>query len=192
MFVFSEEKIEIYTGPEISINVEIRSKGKTIKLVVDEKTKTNSVKDSYSRYIFNTINATNCPCPGDSRHISTEYYLQSVFIDPESFGHKYDMDYTLRFYENYSEKRGGIDYYFPYGWKRYGLNLNYFQYKEGDNLDWLTMTNHSCEWAVLYHGTKKDCLNKIVPVKEKNKKLIHPQLNKGPAQFFQKKKSALM
>jgi hypothetical protein len=99
----------------------------------------------------------------------------------KTFDHRYDMDYTSTHYKDYKEKRGQKDYYFPFGWKRFGLNLkDYFHYYQGDNLNWLTMTNHDDEWSVAYHGTKQEFVEPIIMDKSG-----HPYLKTGYRQAFE-------
>jgi hypothetical protein len=90
------------------------------------------------------------------------------------------MDYSSIGYKNYKAKRGKEDYYFPFGWERIGLNLkDYFHYYQGDNLNWLTMTNHDDEWSVAFHGTKQHSLSSII-----NDSSGHPSLKPGPVQVY--------
>ena len=49
------------------------------------------------------------------------------------------------------EKRGGKDYFPPYGWIGHGLRV-LDKYDEGDNT-WIGMNNSNGEWCVAYHGT---------------------------------------
>ena len=76
------------------------------------------------------------------------YFKQMNFsedlMDPlrgnmENWGHK--------------DKRGGLDYFPPVGWKGYGLKV-IGKYKGGE--DWLAMNGNSGEWAVAYHGLRGD------------------------------------
>ena len=48
------------------------------------------------------------------------------------------------------EKRGGLDYIPPEGWKGFGLKVNN-KYDNGNN-DWLACNGNINEWAVAYHG----------------------------------------
>lgn len=50
------------------------------------------------------------------------------------------------------EKRGGLDYYQPKGWKRMGLKVS--KLYDGGNDDWLAMNGNRNEWAVAFHGTQ--------------------------------------
>ncbi len=62
-----------------------------------------------------------------------------------------DNDFTN--WPQEKDKRGNLDYFFPKGWKRYGLNVKNKNYDHG-NMDWLSMNNGPKEWAVAYHGTE--------------------------------------
>jgi len=57
------------------------------------------------------------------------------------------------------ERRGGVLYRVPAGWKRFGLNVT-GRYKDGDQ--WLGSDGKPGEWAVAYHGTKFDVVPKIL------------------------------
>ena len=48
------------------------------------------------------------------------------------------------------EKRGGLDYFSPKGWKGFGLKV-LDKYDNGNN-DWLACNGNKNEWAVAYHG----------------------------------------
>lgn len=135
---------------------------------------------SYAIIDTNSVNGKNIEGPAGSKHISTQQIIQSILINEDIFNHNYDMDYTSAIYSNgYKEKRGKEDYYFPYGWSRCGLNLkDYFNYNQGDKLNWLTMTNHDDEWSVAFHGTSLDSLRKII-----NDSSGHPKLIQGPRQL---------
>ena len=57
-------------------------------------------------------------------------------------------------------KRGGFDYYPPYGWIGIGLNVK-GKYDNGNN-DWISNGNKN-EWAIAYHGIKNEnCLRYII------------------------------
>mmetsp|Transcript_135572 Transcript_135572/g.234582 ORF Transcript_135572/g.234582 Transcript_135572/m.234582 type:complete len:400 (+) Transcript_135572:81-1280(+) len=47
------------------------------------------------------------------------------------------------------ERRGGVLYRAPYGWKRFALNVK----KPGEDEAWMGMSGRPGEWAVAYHGT---------------------------------------
>lgn len=53
-----------------------------------------------------------------------------------------------------------MDYFFPKGWKRFGLNVMNKNY-DGGKMDWFGMNNGPNEWAVAYHGTKFEFLKSI-------------------------------
>ena len=119
--------------------------------------------------------------PLGSKYCEIKEVNKSILINPEDFfDHRYDMDYTSDYYKNRLQQRGKENYYFPYGWKRIGLNLtDYFSYYNGDNLNWLTMTNHEDEWSVAYHGTKTESLKSIIP-----HEALHPILKGGVRQAY--------
>jgi len=57
------------------------------------------------------------------------------------------------------ERRGGVLYRTPAGWKRFALDVR----KYGDDMTWLGMTSGgNGEWAVAYHGTSMDVVPLIV------------------------------
>ena len=50
------------------------------------------------------------------------------------------------------QKRGGLEYHQPKGWKRFGLKVK-GNFDQGDDA-WLAMDGNNKEWAVGFHGTK--------------------------------------
>ena len=52
------------------------------------------------------------------------------------------------------EKRGSKEYFPPYGWEGYALNVT-GKYDKGNNT-WLGMSNKEDEWCVAYHGIGRD------------------------------------
>jgi hypothetical protein len=118
--------------------------------------------------------------PCGSQHVETQKVNQSILISEDMLDRRYDMDYTSNRYKGYKEKRGKEDYYFPFGWKRIGLNLkDYFHYYQGDDLNWLTMDNHDDEWSVAYHGTKLKFVVSIIMDSSG-----HPNLRPGRRQAY--------
>ena len=93
-------------------------------------------------------------------------------ISSDFFDSTGDRDYTS--WSDEKDKRGGLDYYFPKGWNRFGLNVKKKNY-DGGRMDWLSMDNSPNEWAVAYHGTKFIALNPI----------IKGNLRAGSAQAFE-------
>jgi hypothetical protein len=61
------------------------------------------------------------------------------------------MEWSVKDYGTKVEKRGNRDYFFPAGFKGYGLKVSK-KYDRGDDT-WLGMANKPKEWGVLYHGT---------------------------------------
>ena len=57
-----------------------------------------------------------------------------------------------------TERRGGVLYRPPAGWKRFALRVK-GKYDGGDD-GWLKMDGGPSEWAVAYHGTAM----KVVPL----------------------------
>ena len=99
----------------------------------------------------------------------------------DSRGNRYDnfVDYeeanksrdTYDSFDNYEVKnkgkRGGYDYYPPYGWKGFGLSV-LGKYDNGND-DWIASNGNKNEWAVAYHGIGsknafklEDAVNNIV------------------------------
>ena len=58
----------------------------------------------------------------------------------------------------WKEKRGGFNYFPPYGWIGFGLNIK-GKYDKGNN-DWLAKNGNKNEWAVAYHGLGNKRQNK--------------------------------
>ena len=58
------------------------------------------------------------------------------------------------------ERRGGKEYFPPYGWKGYALNVS-GKYDNGDNT-WLGMSNIYGEWCVAYHGLCNGVINQKI------------------------------
>ena len=69
----------------------------------------------------------------------------------------------------YIDKRSGLDYFPPEGWKGYGLNV-IGKYDDGED-DWLAMNGNSGEWAVAYHGLRGEHIgeNSLTITKEEFK-----------------------
>jgi hypothetical protein len=75
------------------------------------------------------------------------------------------------------EKRGGVNYAIPKGWKRFACRV---KNKYGDDNKWLRLDGGEGEWAVAYHGTTSDAL---VPI-------IDGGLKAGSAQAYKTNKDA--
>jgi len=56
------------------------------------------------------------------------------------------------------ERRGGVLYRPPYGWKRFALDVS----KYGEDSTWMGMRGEPGEWAVAYHGTAMDIIPLII------------------------------
>ena len=86
------------------------------------------------------------------REINVSQLFQQFQITYNMLDAKGNMDYTK--WTKEKELRGNMDYFFPIGTRRVGLNVS----KKYDNKDdlWLGMENKKGEWAVAFHGTAKD------------------------------------
>lgn len=86
------------------------------------------------------------------REINVSQLFQKFQITYSMLDAKGNMDYTK--WTKEKELRGNMDYFFPIGTRRVGLNVS----KKYDNKDdlWLGMENRKGEWAVAFHGTAKD------------------------------------
>lgn len=86
------------------------------------------------------------------REINVSQLFQKFQITYNMLDAKGNMDYTK--WTKEKEFRGNMDYFFPIGTRRVGLNVS----KKYDNKDdlWLGMDNKKGEWAVAFHGTAKD------------------------------------
>ena len=93
-------------------------------------------------------------------------------ISSDFFDSNGDRDFTD--FKDEKDERGGLDYYFPKGWYRFGLNLKKKNY-DGGRMKWLSMNNGPDEWAIAYRGTKFIALNPI----------IKGNLRAGSAQAFE-------
>ena len=89
-------------------------------------------------------------------------------LDPSDLAPEYDCDLTCIPTEtiDYEElyKRGDFEYYCPYGWRRFALDV---KMKYGANDTWLgpnTFRTESSpgEWPVCYHGTSYGNLRSII------------------------------
>lgn len=62
--------------------------------------------------------------------------------------------------------RGGLPYFQPIGWYRFGLNIETYNSKDR-NSDWIGMNRNPNEWAVFFHGLK-DPKNSVLPIIKTN------------------------
>jgi len=79
------------------------------------------------------------------------------FLAPEMFSFQFCNDFRQA--KPNLERRGGVLYQVPAGWKRFALNVK-DKYPDGN--DWMRMDGSPGEWAVAYHGTKFDAVPKII------------------------------
>eukprot|EP00931_Biecheleriopsis_adriatica_P047085 TRINITY_DN27113_c0_g1_i2.p1 TRINITY_DN27113_c0_g1~~TRINITY_DN27113_c0_g1_i2.p1 ORF type:complete len:863 (-),score=132.18 TRINITY_DN27113_c0_g1_i2:107-2695(-) len=79
------------------------------------------------------------------------------FLAPDLFSFQFCSDF--RSSQPNLERRGGVLYEVPAGWKRFALNVK-GRYADGN--DWMCMDGRPGEWAVAYHGTKFDAVPKII------------------------------
>ena len=85
---------------------------------------------------------------------------QEYYIDENSFEPSYDYDFTNIYDGNKKFYRGGLEYKRPCGWKRIALKVN----GKYENDSWLGNSGQSkgdSEWAVSYHGTKRNFVDSI-------------------------------
>ena len=75
-------------------------------------------------------------------------YLRRPRIILDAKGDRIYGDSTLG-----DSQRGGLPYYKPIGWQRFGLNVSLLKY---ENNDWLAKDGNPNEWAVGYHGLISD------------------------------------
>jgi hypothetical protein len=87
---------------------------------------------------------------------SKEPALNDLKISADMFDTRGNIDFTNL---GGHEKRGGLDYYQPKGWKRIGLKVS--KLYDGGNDDWLAMNGNANEWAVAFHGTKINFVSAI-------------------------------
>jgi hypothetical protein len=84
--------------------------------------------------------------------------LRELRIDRSKFSQQWDRDFRIPA-NVVHEQRGGLPYHSPEGFMRYGLNVSH-NFDDGDDT-WLGMSNVPGEWAVAYHGTKKQFVKGI-------------------------------
>jgi hypothetical protein len=82
-----------------------------------------------------------------------------LHIDAQSFAVSWNRDFTIPANCPQGERRGGFPYTAPAGWKRFGINV---LGKFGNDDKWVGMVNRPGEWALVYHGTKRDSVASIV------------------------------
>lgn len=77
-------------------------------------------------------------------------FFVALGIDPKSFSPQWNKDFGN---STFSEGliRGGLPYYPPKGWMRFGLDVTN-KYNDGNDA-WLSKNGSEGEWAVAYHGT---------------------------------------
>jgi hypothetical protein len=85
--------------------------------------------------------------------------FQGLQINPRSFDPQWNRDYRVPGNCPQGEKRGSLPYYAPAGFIRFGLNVK--GRRDNGNDTWLGMSNVPGEWAVFYHGTKRDSVAAI-------------------------------
>jgi hypothetical protein len=102
---------------------------------------------------------------------------KKVKFSPEDlFDFQYNKDYRDWTGAD-KEKRGGLMYGIPKGWKRFACRV---KNKYGDDNKWLRLDGGDGEWAVAYHGTTSEAL---VPI-------IDGGLKAGGAQAYKNSKDA--
>jgi hypothetical protein len=77
--------------------------------------------------------------------------FREMRLNCHSFDSQWDRDYRVMGNCPQGEMRGGLPYYPPRGFLRFGLNVT-GRFDRGDDR-WLGMSNVPGEWAVFYHGT---------------------------------------
>jgi hypothetical protein len=83
-----------------------------------------------------------------------------------------------------SFKRGGLAYYKPVGWERFGLKVSLLGYGESD---WLAKDGNPNEWAVGYHGIMAEKYLKKILINLNGK--FEPHFQPGVGQKFQTDKN---
>ena len=104
-----------------------------------------------------------CTIEPDLKDVSSGMLFEGIKLSPEMFdskGNNKDGGWAPM-----GEKRGGKDYYPPYGWIGHGLNV-LGRYDGGDDT-WIGMKNKEGEWCVAYHGTGMNCVKAILETKFK-------------------------
>ena len=99
------------------------------------------------------------------RDISVRQLFQNFQITYNMLDEQGNMDYTK--WTKEKEQRGSMDYFFPIGTRRVGLNVSK-KYDNGND-GWLGMQNLMGEWAVAFHGTAKDAAVKNIVKDQKYK-----------------------
>eukprot|EP01062_Namystynia_karyoxenos_P029240 TRINITY_DN21_c0_g5_i1.p1 TRINITY_DN21_c0_g5~~TRINITY_DN21_c0_g5_i1.p1 ORF type:complete len:569 (+),score=175.72 TRINITY_DN21_c0_g5_i1:118-1707(+) len=99
--------------------------------------------------------------------------IHAIFIvccvSPNDLDPKYNFDWT----QNAStQQRGGMAYHQPQGYQGYAVKV--LGKYDGGNDDWLMMDGRPGEWAVAFHGTKRDGLKGVA----QSGWVLHP----GPGQ----------
>jgi len=107
--------------------------------------------------------------------------IKYLTINANHFDSKGDMDWEEDHYD--SEPRGGLDYFFPKGWKGYGLKV-LGKYPPNDK--WLTEWDHT-GWAIGYHGVRgSGDQNPGVTIR----KILGSKLKAGLGQAYENDKDA--
>jgi len=106
--------------------------------------------------------------------ITTCPAIDHLSLNPNQFDSRYDFEWGLSWAPEF-EGRGGLDYYFPIGWKGYALKV-LGKYDDGRD-DWIVKHNAS-GWAVGYHGVSYDPVKKI-------QSILNSKLRPGLGQVYQ-------
>lgn len=94
-------------------------------------------------------------------------------FDGDHFSKEGNYNYT---YANFfEERRGGLVYNFPNGWKRIGLNVNLFN---NPNKDWIDMSNTKGEYANLFCFVKNQVIDHSVYDSDNNNHFSNNQYKK--------------
>lgn len=88
--------------------------------------------------------------------------VQFYGLDKKYFDSQYDLEYMNT--DPLVLSRGGWEYHTPFrGWKRYALNTDHFG---SGGKQWIGCDGKSGEWAVAYHGLRRDVLLSIKGIAE--------------------------
>jgi hypothetical protein len=93
-------------------------------------------------------------------HLILRLQNNPTLIDPELLDPQFDYDFTNINDSNKRFTRGGLDYKRPCGWIRFALKVA-GKY-DGGNDTWLGSNNVPGEWAVSYHGTDKEAMERLI------------------------------
>ena len=83
-----------------------------------------------------------------------------TFLNPQLIDSRFNYDFRRINDQGHVFYRGGLEYKRPCGWTRYALNVS-GKFDNGNDA-WIGKNGKNGEWAVSYHGTVKENIERII------------------------------